>query len=56
MEERKGRCKTIIEETNKKRKKGEGEREDGKVIEIMEIIKNTRGKEGKRVVIEILKR
>ena len=29
---------------------------DGKVIEIMEIVKNTRGKEGKRIFIKILKK
>ena len=31
-------------------------KQDGKVIEIMEIVKNTRGKEEKRIEIEILER
>ena len=44
-----------MKQTNKERQKG-GKQQDGKFIEIMEIVKNTRRKEGKRILIEILKR
>ena len=56
MEERRDDCHPkSMKQTNKERQKG-GKQQDGKFIEIMEIVKNTRRKEGKRILIEILKR
>ena len=46
----------IVTHTQWNKQKKEREKQDEKVIEITEIVKNTRGKEGKRSDIDGLKR